>query len=490
MNPNDLSNAVRNLNKALKSINFDYNESFSQNIKSGSFTEFLKIYHYLFLNYSASIAAEILNNYNETLASKTDKQFMDTIYKLCRVMLNYTPKINQTQFFHNGFTVVKCIMCTEIIELIKVKSKSLQPTTSNVVATSSSYVSNKPGSSAKLSNTAIISKLKETPLPIESLDEKVISPKIGNLKNSQIAKSLKSSLFQNHTKNQPLIKSSIKKSYSVRENTYYRKIEEQENQKYEQVNTNGDVATKTAVETMLTNINQTLFDINAKLATFENRLIIIEEQMGQNSKLTRNSTSTASSVSSISVESDNSNGDHLTKLQKKMENLVARFDLLENENILIKQNQKNINNMISNTNFNNNGSNRNSYERGDDTETTINDYETPGNSFLNISGSHNYLFNDLNENSNQLFSNSTNKTGPKKSIALVQGTISPRQENVSLHSNDTTPTMQKNHSPISAKSSNMNEPGKDMSDALVQTKQLIMRATHLNEAYSQNHRPI
>ncbi len=94
------------------------------------------MYHYLFLNYSPLIAAEILNKHQLELQNKSDKMFMEGVYKLLRDMFDYIPKLNQTQFFMPQYGQVKAMMACEIIALIQQKAKSLQP--SAITASASS----------------------------------------------------------------------------------------------------------------------------------------------------------------------------------------------------------------------------------------------------------------------------------------------------------------------------------------------------------------
>ena len=93
----------------------------------GSPREYLKFYHYLFMDYSPLIAQEILIKHNMELNSKNDKAFMDGVYKLMRDMFDYFPKLSRDHFFSGGFSQVKADMTCDIVSLIQGKLKALQP---------------------------------------------------------------------------------------------------------------------------------------------------------------------------------------------------------------------------------------------------------------------------------------------------------------------------------------------------------------------------
>ena len=101
---------------------------FNSRIQIGSPKEYLKLYHYLIIDYNPAIAMEILNKYQMELQGKNDKSFIDSIYKLMRDMLNYKPPITKEQFFSIGFAEVKALMACEIINSIQKKFKmNLKP---------------------------------------------------------------------------------------------------------------------------------------------------------------------------------------------------------------------------------------------------------------------------------------------------------------------------------------------------------------------------
>jgi hypothetical protein len=102
----------------------------------------LKLHHYLFLDYSAHIASEIVNKHNMELNLKNDKMFIDGVYKLARDMLGYVPKLTRDQFFQTGFVQIKALMAVDIIEMVQQKLKSMH----HAISSSSSALLGNTGS--------------------------------------------------------------------------------------------------------------------------------------------------------------------------------------------------------------------------------------------------------------------------------------------------------------------------------------------------------
>ncbi|XP_062610225.1 histone H3.v1-like isoform X2 [Saccostrea cucullata] len=121
----DLTNNIRKLQKELKIMK--YQESLDLNgLAQGKASALLPIYHYAFTTYSCSIA-ELIASTDTELYTKTDLRFMEGCYKILRDLFHYKPPVTKEQFFNNGFVERKIIMCTEVMKLIQLKNKSLQP---------------------------------------------------------------------------------------------------------------------------------------------------------------------------------------------------------------------------------------------------------------------------------------------------------------------------------------------------------------------------
>ena len=97
---------------------------------------------------SPALASEILVKHNLELNGKSDKGFVDGIYKLARDMLTYVPKLTKDQFFQTSFATQKCQMTIDLIRLIQQKCKSFQ-TSEKTAASSGPGVSNDLGGREK-----------------------------------------------------------------------------------------------------------------------------------------------------------------------------------------------------------------------------------------------------------------------------------------------------------------------------------------------------
>jgi hypothetical protein len=77
------------------------------------------------MDFSPALACEIVEMHQMELRSKSDKLFIDGVYKLCRDVFAYVPKLRREQFFQLNYSVAKAYMAVEIIELVKkhVKNK-------------------------------------------------------------------------------------------------------------------------------------------------------------------------------------------------------------------------------------------------------------------------------------------------------------------------------------------------------------------------------
>jgi hypothetical protein len=113
-------------------------------------------------------------------------------------------------------------------------------------------------------------------------------------------------------------------------------------------------------------------------------------------------------------------------------------------------------------------------EENNDSETTLNDYETPGNSFLNISGTN--MLNDSNGISNQFIAQSSKRDSGRVVQGVIQMNTTPTLNNkciglgnLTYHSNDSTPTLTDQ---LSNKSNN--DSRNELNDVM-RAKQLVIR---------------
>ncbi|CAF5067498.1 unnamed protein product, partial [Rotaria magnacalcarata] len=104
----DLQNYLRKLQTELRLIKFrdvDY-----KSLYAGNPCEFLKIYHYVFLDFNPLFAKNLLDKCNCDFYGKTDSHFIDTMYKALRDHFSYKPPVTKEQFFITGFAERKLQM--------------------------------------------------------------------------------------------------------------------------------------------------------------------------------------------------------------------------------------------------------------------------------------------------------------------------------------------------------------------------------------------
>ncbi|XP_060064377.1 uncharacterized protein LOC132544744 [Ylistrum balloti] len=121
----DLTNNLRKLQKEVKLIK--YNEDIDlANMSLGKPTAFLPIYHYAFTSYSHALA-QLISASDAELYGKTDFRFIEAVYKILRDLFSYKPLITKEQFFNAGFAERKIIMCSEVLHMVREKSRILNP---------------------------------------------------------------------------------------------------------------------------------------------------------------------------------------------------------------------------------------------------------------------------------------------------------------------------------------------------------------------------
>lgn len=118
----DLIKNIEKLKIELKQIKYPQKIE-ADSISEGNPLVFLPILHFTLLSYSKYIAQLLLDNKYE-LFSKSDKEFINKIFKAMIELFNYKPSINPRQFFMNGYAEGKVIFCLEVIRLVKLEHNS------------------------------------------------------------------------------------------------------------------------------------------------------------------------------------------------------------------------------------------------------------------------------------------------------------------------------------------------------------------------------
>lgn len=119
----DLNKNMERLKNELRWIKFS-DKIDMELLKSGNPMTFLQILHYVFLSYSKNIAQLLVDN-NCEIFSKSDKDFIEKIFKALPIIFNYQPSITTKQFFSNGYTEAKLIFVVDTIKVVKQENQNL-----------------------------------------------------------------------------------------------------------------------------------------------------------------------------------------------------------------------------------------------------------------------------------------------------------------------------------------------------------------------------
>ena len=163
---------------------------FAFRVGNGSPKELMKLYQYLFCEYSPVISAEVTGKHQVELAGKEDKPFMECVYRLIRDMFDYVPKLTRDQFFSASYAQVKATMAIEIIDLVQKKLKT-PPTAGSSSSSSSSTVSSAP--------SALLSSTHDGPLNTSGSATTTTTTSSGSSGSSMPTKTSKSNLKSEHS---------------------------------------------------------------------------------------------------------------------------------------------------------------------------------------------------------------------------------------------------------------------------------------------------
>lgn len=283
----DKKNAIKKLQQSIKGIKYPSHFELKE-IDIGSPREYLKLYHYLFMDYSPLIANEILTKHHLELNSKNDKIFVDGVYRIMRDMFAYVPKLTREHFFSTGYAQVKALMTCEIIALIQSKVKCSQPPQTQATCSVAC-------SSLTRTNNTLSVNLKSNEFDANpQLKTGVLSHTSNSMSKSTSKSSLKIPTPINHKKLTPT-KKPIESSYSP-------------------IRAQIEPILKEAIETL-----------NMKVENFQERLSSLEPKKMNQSIQT---------VSDSSFESVQNDKDELCyKITKNdFENLLSRLAMVEDQN--------------------------------------------------------------------------------------------------------------------------------------------------------------
>lgn len=93
-------------------------------VLSGAPEMYLRLVHFLFLEYSPEIRSWLVSK-GYTLLTATDLVFVQQVFKIMQTEFGYRPKLTVDNFFKPKFALQKITMCCDLVKLIKDKSKTL-----------------------------------------------------------------------------------------------------------------------------------------------------------------------------------------------------------------------------------------------------------------------------------------------------------------------------------------------------------------------------
>ncbi|PVD35090.1 hypothetical protein C0Q70_06371 [Pomacea canaliculata] len=123
----DIRNNMKILQNEIRHIKYPDEVDYVE-ISKGMPQAYLPLYHYAFSTYSPVFADEIIHLLDDTLYSKSDLRFMESVYRVLRDLFRYKPSITKEQFFSAGnFAERKVMMCTDILRLVRDRVRLLEP---------------------------------------------------------------------------------------------------------------------------------------------------------------------------------------------------------------------------------------------------------------------------------------------------------------------------------------------------------------------------
>lgn len=127
MSAGDLVNSLGKLESKLKQVKFpNYRRT---DFLSGTLDIYLAVYGYVFSSFNCEFSKAIAERGLE-LYGKTNKHFVDNLYRIVRDVLCYKPPITKNMFLTDrAFIEMKMIMCTHILNLVLQKCKEFTTVT-------------------------------------------------------------------------------------------------------------------------------------------------------------------------------------------------------------------------------------------------------------------------------------------------------------------------------------------------------------------------
>ena len=93
-----------------------------QQMLSGAPEMYLRLLHFIFVEYSPEIRDYVIGK-GYTLLTSTDLMFVQQIFRILQVEFGYRPKITVENFFKPKFALQKLTMCCDIVKIVKERAK-------------------------------------------------------------------------------------------------------------------------------------------------------------------------------------------------------------------------------------------------------------------------------------------------------------------------------------------------------------------------------
>lgn len=128
----DLEANLEALKAQLRKARYPVHELDMRGLMEGWPTSVLPILHYIFLDMSPHFR-NYLSEHGFTLRSKSDLRFVESVYRIFREHLRYSPALTVSQFFSVGFAERKVLMCKDALcavqrshnELLRLKPRGV-----------------------------------------------------------------------------------------------------------------------------------------------------------------------------------------------------------------------------------------------------------------------------------------------------------------------------------------------------------------------------
>ena len=116
MSTGDLKNQGTKLQSLLRSAKYPGHVNYTS-LFYGNPQEFLPLFHYLFQEYSLPFLKHLTQRGYE-MSGKSDKLFIDVVYKALRDEFQYVPRLSREKFFSNGYTEQKLILTSSAYQYV------------------------------------------------------------------------------------------------------------------------------------------------------------------------------------------------------------------------------------------------------------------------------------------------------------------------------------------------------------------------------------